>query len=74
MILSPVLLEALTEHWKRYQPKEWLFPGREMAPRMQYPITPKVVWYACREAAKRSGLEKKVHPHVLRHCICNSSA
>ena len=27
VMLSKVLIEALREHWKRYQPKEWLFPG-----------------------------------------------
>jgi site-specific recombinase XerD len=28
-----------------------------------------VVWQACREAAKRAGIKKKVHPHTLRHCF-----
>jgi integrase/recombinase XerD len=28
-----------------------------------------VIWFACHEAAKRAGLEKKVYPHILRHCF-----
>jgi site-specific recombinase XerD len=34
-----------------------------------YPISCKVVWYACREAAKRAGIRKQLHPHTLRHCF-----
>jgi integrase/recombinase XerD len=68
VMLSKVLLDALREHWKRYQPKEWLFPGG-INHRYSTPITTKVPWQACQRAAKRCGLEKKVHPHVLRHCF-----
>jgi site-specific recombinase XerD len=28
-----------------------------------------VVWHACRNAAKRAGIKKPVHPHTLRHCF-----
>jgi site-specific recombinase XerD len=68
VMLSKVLIEALREHWLRYQPKEWLFPGGNNHTYSK-PITTKVAWQACRQAAKRCGLEKKVHPHVLRHCF-----
>jgi integrase/recombinase XerD len=68
VMLSKVLIEALREHWLRYQPKEWLFPGGKWHT-LSTPITTKVAWQACRQAAKRCGLEKKVHPHVLRHCF-----
>ncbi len=68
VMLSRVLLEALQEHWKRHRPKEWLFPGG-INHRYSTPITTKVAWQACQRAAKRCGLEKKVHPHVLRHCF-----
>lgn len=68
VMLSMKLLEALREHWVRYKPKEWLFPGGKHH-KLNHPITSKVVWHACREAAKRAGLEKKVHPHILRHCF-----
>jgi integrase/recombinase XerD len=68
VMLSKVLIEALREHWKQHKPKEWLFPGGSRHT-SSTPITPKVAWQACLRAAKRCGLEKKVHPHVLRHCF-----
>jgi site-specific recombinase XerD len=68
VMLSKVLLEALKEHWKRYKAKEWLFPGGKWHTSSS-PITSKVVWQACHQAAMRCGLEKKVHPHVLRHAF-----
>jgi len=68
VMLSSILLEALREHWKRYRPKEWLFPGGRWHNSTR-PITTKVAWHACQQAAKRAGLEKKVHPHILRHCF-----
>jgi integrase/recombinase XerD len=68
VMLSRVLLEALKEHWKRYKPKEWLFPGGKWHTSSK-PITSKVVWQACQRAAERCGLKKKVHPHVLRHAF-----
>lgn len=68
VMLSKVLLEALRKHWQRYKAKEWLFPGGKWHTSSN-PITSKVAWQACRQAAKRCGLEKKVHPHVLRHAF-----
>jgi len=68
VMLSRVLLDALREHWRRHKPREWLFPGRRDH-KADHPIHNKVVWHACHEAAKRAGLEKKVHPHILRHCF-----
>jgi site-specific recombinase XerD len=78
VMLSPVLLEALREYWRRLKPKTWLFPGTRAhtAPR---PITSKVIWHACHQAALRAGLHKRVHPHTLRHYLpfltmsCNRS-
>jgi integrase/recombinase XerD len=68
VMLSSILLDALREHWKRYKPKEWLFPGGRWHNATR-PIATKVVWQACQQAAKRAGLEKNVHPHILRHCF-----
>jgi site-specific recombinase XerD len=68
VMLSNVLLEALREHWKRHKAKEWLFPGGRWHTSSN-PITGKVAWQACQQAAKRCGLQKKVHPHILRHCF-----
>src|ERR1022692_4489929 len=66
--LSPILLEALREHWRRLKPKTWLFPGNR-SHTGPGPITSKVIWHACHQAALRTGLDKRVHPHTLRHCF-----
>ncbi len=50
------------------QPSQWLFPGG-CNHAADHPITPKTVWYACRQAARRAGLQNRVHPHTLRHCF-----
>jgi integrase/recombinase XerD len=70
VMLSPKLLEALREHWRGLQrkPSAWLFPGNRWHTG-DTPITTKVVWNACKEAAQRAGLQKDVHPHTLRHCF-----
>ena len=70
VMLSPKLLQELREHWRRLKrkPSEWLFPGHRH-PTNDRPISTKVVWQACRNAAQRAGLQKQVHPHTLRHCF-----
>jgi integrase/recombinase XerD len=68
VMLSPVLLETLREHWRKLKPKVWLFPGGRHHNAAQ-PITPTTVWNACASAAQRAGLERRIHPHTLRHCF-----
>jgi integrase/recombinase XerD len=70
VMLSAKLLEALREHWRGLQrkPSAWLFPGNRWHTG-DTPITTKVVWNACKDAAQRAGLQKEVHPHTLRHCF-----
>jgi integrase/recombinase XerD len=65
--LSPTLLETLREYWRWMKPKTYLFPGTVKGLRADKPISTKMVWHACREAAQRAGLTKAVHPHLLRH-------
>jgi integrase/recombinase XerD len=65
--LSEKLLETLREYWRWMKPKTYLFPGTVNNWRADVPLTSKVVWDACREAAARAGLQKKVAPHCLRH-------
>jgi len=69
-MLSPILLEELRQHCRSLprKPVTWLFPGGRWHT-ANTPITSKVVWYACREAAKRAGIRKHIHPHTLRHCF-----
>ena len=68
VMLSSTLLEELREHWHRLRrkPRLWLFPGHCDHCGDQ-PIDTKTVWYACQKAAQRAGIQKKVHPHTLRH-------
>ena len=70
VMLSPKLLGELRKHWRRLNrhSTEWLFPGNRHH-NSDRPITTKVVWHACRNAAKRAGIKKQVHPHTIRHCF-----
>lgn len=70
VMLSKNLLEALRAHWRslRRKPAVWLFPGNRWHT-ADHPISTKVIWVACREAAQRAGIRKEVHPHTLRHCF-----
>ena len=68
VMLSAKLLTALRAHWRCYHRRSssWLFPSNY---RQDRPIDTKTVWYACRKAAQRAGIQKNVHPHLLRHCF-----
>ena len=65
--LSPKLLETLRAYWRWMKPQTYLFPGTINGSRADKPITPKMLWEACREAAQRAGITKPVRPHLLRH-------
>ena len=65
--LDPKLLETLRQYWRWMHPKTYLFPGTVNNWRADKPISPKVVWEACREAAQRAGITKPVRPHTMRH-------
>src|SRR5260370_919721 len=70
VLLSPKLLDELRQHWHRLRrkPSEWLFPGKR-GHASDGPITPKVIYHACKQAARRAGLPNGVHPHTLRPCF-----
>ncbi|MCU1317891.1 MAG: Mobile element protein [Candidatus Acidoferrum typicum] len=70
VMLSPKLLEELREHWHRLRrkPRVWLFPGHHDHC-ADHPIDTKTVWQACQQAAQRAGMQRGVHPHMLRHCF-----
>ena len=65
--LTPKLLEALREYWRWKKPRLYLFPSSSGHRGAEQPIADKTVWNVCRRAATRAGLEKKIHPHTLRH-------
>lgn len=70
VVLSPRLLEALRQHYRRLRrkPEVWLFPGGAQHT-ADTPIAPRVIWHACHRAAQRCGVNKPLHPHTLRHCF-----
>ena len=69
VMLSPKLLQALRQYWRslKHKPRTWLFPGGRWHNREEQPMSDKVVYHACAQAARRAGIEKPVHPHTLRH-------
>src|ERR1035437_6673282 len=57
--LSPALLETLRAYWRWLKPRIYLFPSRMHRAREQ-PITDKIVWRACAEAAQRAAIPNRV--------------
>ena len=64
-MLSPRLLEILRAYWHDAHPRDWLFPG-DIPGR---PITRDAVGRACELARQRSGIQKPITPHSLRHYV-----
>ena len=64
-LLPAKLLELLRCYWRTQRPTEWLFPGADAT----RPISPKAIFLACRSAARKAGIAKPVHPHLLRHAF-----
>ena len=62
-MLSPRLLEVLRRYWRAARPRHYLFPSW----RQNRHLSTTSLQVACREAARRSGLRKKVTAHTLRH-------
>jgi site-specific recombinase XerD len=64
--LSPRMLQALREYWKARRPQgTLLFPGLGGSK----PMSRDAVALAIRKTARRAGIDKKVHPHLLRHAF-----
>ena len=70
-MLSPRLLQELRDYWRmaKRKPTTYLFPSQGSQPNGDVPMTSKSVWDAVHQAATRAGLDKRVHPHTLRHCF-----
>ena len=67
--LTPKLLEVLRDYWRWKKPRVYLFPSKIGDPGIEQPISDKTIWNACRAAATRAGINKKLSPHTLRHCF-----
>lgn len=62
-MLSPRLLEVLRRYWRAFPSREYLFPSW----RQHHHMCTTALQVACREAALRAGLSKRVTVHTLRH-------
>lgn len=60
--LSPGLLKLLRDYYLEYKPKVWLFEGQKGA---QY--SPESLSRVIKTAARKAGITKRVHPHMMRH-------
>src|SRR5260370_22242623 len=71
VMLSPRLLSELRDYYRRAnpKPKTCLFPGKGPHSNGDVPIDSRSIFNAVQQAAKRAGLDKRVHPHTLRHCF-----
>lgn len=61
-ILSEHVLKDLRQYYKEWRPKTYLFEGKEGVPYSAESIR-KILY----RAAEKSGIRKKVTPHMLRH-------
>jgi site-specific recombinase XerD len=62
VMLSPKLLELLRTYWRRERPRRFLFPSQT-----EKPLSTGQVMLTCRRTRRRSGLNKDVTVHTLRH-------
>jgi integrase/recombinase XerD len=62
-MLSPRLLEVLRRYWRAARPTHYLFPSW----REKRHLCASSLQLACREAAMRAGINKRVTVHTLRH-------
>jgi site-specific recombinase XerD len=61
--LDPTLLELLRIYWKQYKPKEYMFNGQFS---LQY--SERSIAQFLNDYAVKAGINKRVHPHLIRHC------
>lgn len=62
--LSERIIKELEKYTLTLEPDEqYLFPGQKGH------VSPRNVQKVLENAAKKAGLKKKVHPHMLRHCF-----
>jgi len=67
-LLSKHLLHELKQYIEQYQPKTYLFNGRNKGEK----ISEGAIRWIMLNGVARAGLKKKVHLHSLRHCFLAS--
>lgn len=62
-LLSEKVLKELRSYYKEYRPQNWLFEGEQAGE--QY--SPSALMKILKEAARKAGIKRRVHLHMLRH-------
>jgi integrase/recombinase XerD len=62
---SGILKELLRLYFDTYKPIYWLFEGQDQ----KLPYSDRSVQQVVKKAVKKSGINKKVTPHTIRHCF-----
>jgi site-specific recombinase XerD len=62
-LLSMRTLGILRDYYKKYRPVKWLFPGKVPG----QPLHSRIIQEFVRYTGRKTGLDKTVSPHVLRH-------
>jgi len=63
VMLNQNLLDLLRNYFKQYRPKEYLFNGQTS---LQYSERSIAQFLKC--YAEKAGLNKRIYPHLIRHC------
>jgi len=63
VMLNQNLLDLLRNYFKQYKPKEYLFNGQFTSQYSQRSIAQFLKHYA-----DKAGLNKRIYPHLIRHC------
>ncbi len=66
--LSPMMLAEMRAWWLVMKPKVWLFPSRQAAAGYDH-VGARQFSRICEEAGVAAGIERNVHPHMLRHAF-----
>ena len=66
--LSPMMLEEMVAWWLVMKPKVWLFPSRQ-AKAGHDRVSARQFSRICESAGIAAGIERNVHPHMLRHAF-----
>jgi site-specific recombinase XerD len=63
VMLNQNLLDLLRNYFKQYRPKEYLFNGQNS---IQY--SERSISQFLKSYAEKAGLNKRIYPHLIRHC------
>ena len=72
VMLSPVLLDALREHWSRLKPKSLAFPRQPLRIPPRSPSLPRLIWHACHQCGASVRVSRKVCIRTRCATMCPS--